>query len=188
MAYRNGTYVAFAADGGTNILTSDIKYYRLIQGWDLMKNRDFKIINSHEKGPSLRSGSLDDTIKRTLRGRLDNSSKMLLLVGKTTRFDDDFVPYEIQYAIDTCNLPIIVCYVEERNRITNSLPNTLRNKLPKALLDRIENGKARTIHIPFRQRILNQALNDFNHNNHPNWDITFYTDTLYNKIYGVNEI
>ena len=188
MAYRNGTYVAFAADGATNILTSDIKYYRLIQGWDLMKNRDFKIINSHEKGPSLRQGSLDETIKRTLRSRLDNSSKMLLLVGRTTRFDDDFVPYEIQYAIDNCNLPIIVCYVEERNRITNSLSNTLRNKLPKVLLDRIQSGKAKTLHIPFRQRILNQALNDHSHTNLPIWEITLYSDALYNKIYGVNGI
>jgi hypothetical protein len=188
MAYRNGTYIAFAADGGTNIFDSDIKYYRLIQGWDLMKNRDFKIVNSHEKGPSLRQGSLDETIKRTLRGRLDNSNRLLLLVGKTTKFDDDFVPYEIEYAIDTCNLPVIVCYVEERNRITNSLSNTLKNKLPKVLLDRINNGKAKTIHIPFRQRILNQALNDFKYGNAPNWNITLYSDALYDKIYDSNEI
>lgn len=188
MAYRNGTYVAFAADGATNILTSDIKYYRLIQGWNLMKGKDFKIIDSHEKGPILRKGSLDDTIKRTLRGRLDNSSKLLLLVGSTTRLDDDFVPYEIQYAIDTCNLPVIVCYVGYRDRIANDVPQHLLNLLPKALNDRIDIQTAKTIHVPFRQRILNQALNDFSHNNLPKWGITLYRDSTYDDIYGKHGI
>lgn len=188
MAYRNGTYVAFAADGAVNVFSSDIKYYRLIQSWDLMKGRDFKIINSHEKGPSIRQGSLDETIKRTLRQRLDNSNRVVLLVGKTTRFDDDFVPYEIKYAIDSCNLPIIVCYVEERKKITNILSSSLQNLLPQILKDRISQGKAKTIHIPFRQRILNQAMNDFNHNNLPQYSSTVYSDALYDKIYGKGNI
>ena len=123
MAYRNGTYVAFAADGNTNILTSDIKYYNLLKGWHLMKNRTFRFVNPHENGPQLRGESMEGTIKRTLRDRLDNSKRFILLVGNTTRLDNDFVPYEIRYAIDTCKLPIIVAYVGRRMRITNSIPN-----------------------------------------------------------------
>lgn len=184
MAYRNGTYVAFAADGATDITTSDIKYYRLIQGWNLMKGRDFKIIDSHEKGPTLRKGSLDETIKRTLRGRLDNSSRLLLLVGKTTKLDDDFVPYEIEYAIDTCKIPIIICFVNYSKRITNVLPQELRNLLPQILVDRINSGSVKTILIPFKQRILSKALDDYNFNKHPSYEMSGYKDWVYDEVYG----
>ncbi|MBW3518061.1 TIR domain-containing protein [Flavobacterium sp. NKUCC04_CG] len=188
MAYRNGTYVAFAADGATNILTSDIKYYRLIQAWNLMKNREFSLINSHEKGPSIRRGSLEETIKGTLRERLKNSNRLLLLVGKTTKLDDDFVPYEIEYAVKTCNLPVIVCYVTYRNRITNNLPFELENLLPSKLADLIKDDSVKTIHIPFRERILNRALNDFKFDKLPTYTITGYTDSFYDQIYGGGKI
>jgi hypothetical protein len=184
MAYRNGTYVAFAADGGTDITTSDIKYYRLIQGWNLMKDRDFRLINSHEKGQSIRKGSLDDTIKRTLRKRLDNSSRLLLLVGKTTRLDDDFVPYEIKYAIDTCKIPVIICFVNYKNRITNILPAELRNLLPVVLVERINNNTVKTLLIPFKQRILNKALNDYKFDKHPSFGMSGYKDWVYDEVYG----
>lgn len=183
MAYRNGTYVAFAADGAINIFSSDIKYYRLLQAWDLMKNREFRLINSHEKGPSLRRGSLDETIKRTLRQRLDNSSRLLLLVGNTTKDDDDFVPYEIEYAIKTCKIPVIVCYVTYKNRITTNLPNSLNILIPPKLRELINTNSVKTIHIPFRQRILNRALNDFKFDKHPTFTMTGYTDLVYNQIY-----
>ena len=42
------TYIAFAADGNVDMFASDIKYYRLIQGWDAMKGKDFEIINDNE--------------------------------------------------------------------------------------------------------------------------------------------
>ena len=65
MAYRNGTYVAFAADGNTDITKSDIKYYNLLKGWNKMKGKTFKLINPHEKGAMLRQWSKEETIKRT---------------------------------------------------------------------------------------------------------------------------
>lgn len=184
MAYRNGTYVAFAADGGKDIINSDIKFYYLLKKWDLMKDREFRLINSHEKGPSLRSGSLDETIKRTLRGRLDNSSRFLLLVGNTTKLDDDFVPYEIKYAIDNCEIPVIICFVNYKKRITNVLPTELSNLLPQVLVDRIKNGSVKTILLPFKQRILNFALNDFKYNKHPSFGMSGYKDWVYDKVYG----
>lgn len=188
MAYRSGTYIAFAADKAINIFSSDIKYYRLLTAWDLMKKRNFKLINSHEKGPTLRSGSLDDTIKRTLRGRLDNSNRLLLLVGNTTKDDDDFVPYEIEYAIKTCKLPVIVCYVTYRNRITNKLPNELIKLIPPKLREFINANSVKTIHIPFRQRILNRALNDFKFDKLPTYSMSGYKDWVYDEIYKPGEI
>lgn len=188
MAYRNGTYVAFAADGNTDFTKSDIKYYNLLKGWNLMKNRTFRFINPHEKGPQLRGESQEDTIKRTLRERIDNSKRFILLVGNTTRLDDDFVPYEIKYAIDTCKLPIIVVYVNHKTRITGSCPQALKNLLPKTLTDRIENGTAKTIHIPFRERIINSAIEDFSHDKLPSHNFSLYKDSAYDAIYDKGEI
>lgn len=188
MAYRNGTYVAFAADGNTNITTSDIRFYNLLKGWNTMKTKEFKLINPHEKGSMLRQWSSEETIKRTLRNRLDNSSRLLLLVGNTTRLDTDFVPYEIAYAIDKCNLPVIVAYVNYRNRITGSTPQDLVNLLPKSLKDRMDNDTVKTIHIPFRERIINRAMQDYNHNSQPSYAHSIYTESVYNSIYRNDEI
>lgn len=188
MAYRNGTYVAFAADGGTDITKSDIRYYNMLKAWNLMKNRDFKMINSHEKGSRLRSWSQDETIKRTLRDRLDNSSRMLLLVSDRTRLDDDFVPYEIKYAIDNCKIPIIVSYISYKSRITNSIPQNLYNLLPNVLKDRLNNNTAKTVHIPFRERILNEAIKQFSHSEMPQYTTTMYLDWFYDSIYGEGNI
>lgn len=188
MAYRNGTYVAFAADGNTDFTKSDIKYYNLLKGWNLMKSRTFRFINPHEKGPQLRGESQEDTIKRTLRERLNNSKRFILLVGDTTRHDDDFVPYEIKYAIDTCKLPVIVVYVNHKTRITGSVPQSLLNLLPKALKERIDNGTVKTIHIPFRERIINRAIEEFSHEKLPTYSLGFYKDSVYDAIYKKGEI
>ena len=186
------TYVAFAADGNVDMYQSDIKYYRLLTAWDKLKTRDFEFINPHEKGPMLRSGSKEETIKRTLRGRLDKSKRMLLLVGDTTKLDDDFVPYEIEYAVDTCKLPVIVCYVNHKKRIIQD-PNPptsdqLRSYIPKALLDRMDNDTVKTIHIPFRQRIISKALDDYNKGALPSFSFGVYKDFIYDDIYQPGEI
>lgn len=188
MAYRNGTYIAFAADGNKNITTSDIRFYNLLKGWNTMKSKDFKLINPHEKGSMLRQWSSSETIKRTLRSRLDNSSRLLLLVGNTTKLDTDFVPYEIAYAIDKCNLPVIVTYVNHKQRITEITPEHLVNLLPKSLRSRMDSDKVKTIHIPFRERIINKAIQDYNHNSHPSYTHTLYTESVYNSIYRSDEI
>lgn len=188
MAYRNGTYVAFAADGNTDFTKSDIKYYNLLKGWNLMKSRTFRFNNPHEKGSQLQGESNEQTIKRTLRARLDNSKRFILLVGNTTRLDDDFVPYEIEYAIDVCKLPVIVVYVNHRDRIVTSTPQHLVNLIPKALKDRMDNGTARTLHIPFRERIINDAIERFSFQDMPTYEFSIYREWVYDSIYKPGEI
>ena len=41
MAYRNGTYIAFHANGTNIPVESDIKYYNLIKAWTAKKDDDF---------------------------------------------------------------------------------------------------------------------------------------------------
>jgi hypothetical protein len=73
-------------------------------------NCDLTFINSHEKNAALRDSSKLETVRRTLAERLRNSKNMVLVIGKTTREDTDWVPLEISYAIDTCAIPVIAAY------------------------------------------------------------------------------
>jgi hypothetical protein len=37
---------------------------------------------------------------------------MLLIIGDSTRLDRDWVPFEIEYAVDSCNIPLIIAYTD----------------------------------------------------------------------------
>jgi hypothetical protein len=185
---RTGTYIAFAAEGGKKITETDFRYYNLLKAWDSMKNREFRIINSHEKVRQIRPNSLEPTIMRTLKERIAASKRFLLLVGDKTKEDDDFVPAEIIYAVEKCNLPIIVCYVNERNRISGQVPQRLKNLWPPTLSKLINSGELKTLHIPFREKILNEALNNVSINQHPDYNISVYLDGVYNGLYPLGGI
>ncbi len=184
MAYRNGIYIAFAAEGQSDPTKSDIKYYNIMKGWKSMEGKDFTFVNSHEKVSAVSDKSKDETIKASLRERLKNSKSMLLLVGNKTKYDDDFVPYEINYANDKCGLPIIVCYVNYSSRISNNIPDSLIKLWPPALKEKIQNETVKTIHIPLKEKIILEAINTFDINNQPSYTQTIYKDSLYDN-YGI---
>lgn len=185
---RTGTYIAFAAEGGKNFTQTDFRFYNLMKGWDKLKSKDFKIVNSHDKVRQIRPGSSEPTIMITLKERINASRRFLLLVGNKTKDDDDFVPAEIEYAAITCGLPIIVCYVNEKNRIVESVPQKLKNLWPASLKKLMDDEEVKTIHIPFRELIISQAINDFDVNNQPSYACGIYKDSVYDKLYDKGEI
>jgi hypothetical protein len=84
MAYRNGTYVAFHANG-TNIPSkSDIDYYNLMKAWTAKTDDDFTMNNSHDKASAVRDSSKKATLRASLLERLKNSKNMVLIIGETT--------------------------------------------------------------------------------------------------------
>ncbi|MGY4174965.1 hypothetical protein ACVIHH_000256 [Bradyrhizobium sp. USDA 4518] len=172
MAYRNGTYIAFHAGGMTDPTASDIKYYRMLKAWHEHDDIEFEFINSHDKVAAVRDSSKRETLRRSLVERLNNSKNMVLIIGTTTRFDTDWVPFEIGYAVDSCKIPIIVTYVGY-DWITG--PAELRDLWPPALASRIGNGTVRAIHIPFKQRAIDDAIRQFHHNNMPTNSLNYYT-------------
>src|SRR5580692_2905986 len=110
MAYRSGTYVAFHA-AGTNLPgKSDMDYYNLMKAWTAKSDDDFTMINSHDKASSVRDASLRTTLRKSLLERLRNSKNMVLIIGETTYLDTDWVPFEIEKAVDTYGIPIIAAY------------------------------------------------------------------------------
>lgn len=183
MAYRNGTYVAFHANG-TNIPgESDMKYYQLMRAWSAKPDDDFTLVNSHEKVAAVRDSSLAITLRRSLHERLRNSKNMVLIIGKTTKTDTDWVPFEIENAVDKYEIPIIAAYVDFSTPIRD--PSALSSYWPAALKSRIESGTASVIHVPFKKTVILDAMGQFSHNKRPNnKGYGFYSDEAYNA-FGV---
>ena len=185
MAYRNGTYVAFHADG--NNLPggkSDIDFYNLLCAWNAHKHHDFAIINTHDKFSAVRDSSKKATLRAALLERLRNSKNMLLIVGDTTRFDTDWVPFEIEKAVDTYGIPIIVAYTGVGTAIRNAFDYS--GYWPPALVSRINNESASAIHIPFKQAPIYSAIDQFDHNNPPlGGGVGIYNDEAY-RSWGIS--
>lgn len=172
MAHRNGTYIAFHAEGKTDPTASDIKYYRTLKMWHENDDIDFRFVNSHEKQKAVSDSASKQAIKASLMKRLDHSKNMILILGKTTRLDTDFVPFEIRYAVDTCKIPIIVAYTQYSSILN---PESHRDEWPAALAERIDNQTARAIHIPFKRNALDDAISRFTAQNPPGGSLVHYT-------------
>lgn len=176
MAYRNGTYVVFHANGTDVPVDSDIKYYNLMKAWSAKTDDDFTMINSHDKASAVRDTSKRATLRASLQERLRNSRNMILIIGETTRFDTDWVPFEISSAVDSYEIPIIAAYTAFDAILA---PAELRGWWPKALADRIDNRQTRVIHIPFKKEPIQAAIGQFDHNNLPNGPLAYYVRDAY---------
>jgi hypothetical protein len=68
MAYRNGTYVAFHAEGTNQPGKADIDYYYLMKAWCANSECDFKMINSHEKANAVRRVCVQHCVRHFWNG------------------------------------------------------------------------------------------------------------------------
>jgi hypothetical protein len=143
---RTRVYVGFDAD-------TDMDYYRLLQAWSENDKFDFDLNNAHDL-TDIRQTSNEDTIKRHLRERMNNSKVLLLLVGAKTHTLRKYVPYEIDLALQA-RLPIIVVNLNKnRSHDTSLCPSKLDDQL--------------AIHVGYYSKIINYALNHWpeSHRNH----------------------
>jgi len=139
MSYRNKIYVAFDAD-------SDIRYYRLMTAWKQNDNTNFDFYNAHDLN-SIWNQSIEDTIKRRLRERLNNTKVFVLLVGEKTKFLYKFVRWEIEQAL-SMDLPIIVVNLNGKRGIDiDKCPLILKSEL--------------ALHVSFNAKIIQKALENW---------------------------
>jgi hypothetical protein len=120
MAYRNKTYIAFDGD-------NDMTYFNTLKMWSENKSIDFDFFNAHEIC-SARDSSLTESIKSSLRIRLQNSKVFILLIGDKTKYLHKFVEWEIKEAIKM-NIPIIGVNINKSNEQDEFCPVILRNEL-----------------------------------------------------------
>src|SRR5262249_25615943 len=147
MAYRNGMYMAFHAEGRSNPADSDMRCLGMLKAWYKHEDIEFRFIDSHEKTGALRDNCSRARLRDVLAERLRNSRNMVLVIGPTTRFDTDWVPFEIEYAVDVCEIPIIAAYTGYEYI---GAPHLLAYLWPSALADRIQSTAAHVIHVPFK--------------------------------------
>jgi len=164
MAYANKTYICFDAD-------TDIHYYRLMTAWKEHEHIAFNFQNAHEIN-NLRDGSSEDTIKRKLRERLQNTKVLVVLIGQNTRNLYKYVRWEIEYALEN-DIPIIAVNLNGSRRKDNLCPPILNGDL--------------AVFIPFGQKILDHALNNWvsSHAQLKKEGKTgayYYEDTVYNNL------
>jgi hypothetical protein len=139
MAYTNKTYVAFDAD-------NDIHYYRLMQAWKQHGGIKFNFYDAHDL-TNLMSWSSEDSIKVSLRKRLESTKVFVLLVGERTKFLHKFVRWEIEQALKR-DLPIIVVNLNGKRYKDESL-------CPAVLDDEL------AVHVSFNQKIITKALEEW---------------------------
>lgn len=178
MAYRNGTYIAFHAQGTNLPGKSDMDYYNLMRAWSAHPDIDFTMVNSHEKAYAVRDSSTRATLRESLQQRLRNSKNFVLIIGETTRLDKDWVPFEIEQAVDNYGLPIIAVY-PDFNYI--GAPEKLRSLWPKGFRERIDNQTVRAIHVPFKKLPIMDAIAAFDHNNQPATPLNYYNEAAYRR-------
>ncbi len=136
MAYANKTYICFDAD-------TDIHYYRLMTAWKEHEKIAFNFHNAHEIN-NIRDGSSEETIKRNLRQRLQNTRVLVVLIGENTKNLYKYVRWEIEYAIEN-DIPIIAVNLNGSKHQDNLCPPILKNEL--------------AIYVPYGQKIIDYALN-----------------------------
>jgi hypothetical protein len=151
-------------------------YYNLMKAWTVKTDDNFTMINSHDKASAGRDSSKRSTLRASLQERLRNSRNLVLIVGPTTRLDTDWVPFEIEQAIDIYKLPIIATYTGYDVILA---PGELSRLWPTALAQRINNSAARVIHIPFKKEPLKAAIDQFDYNNLPTTPLTYYVRDAY---------
>lgn len=135
MSYRNKTYVAFDGD-------NDIKYYLLMKAWKQTDESAFNFYDAHDINTA-RDSSQEESIKKQLRTRMENSKVFVLLIGEYTRYLRKFVKWEIETAIKL-DLPIIAVNLNGSKSKDSLCPSSLEDQL--------------TIFIPYGKRIMQYAL------------------------------
>ncbi|NEG70342.1 TIR domain-containing protein [Bifidobacterium choloepi] len=137
MAYRNKTYVAFDGD-------VDIAWYWLLKAW--AANGGFDFYDAHDVN-NARDTSSEESIKRQLLKRFDNSKMFILLLGEHTAALRKFLPWEIKQALAR-KLPIIVVNLNGKRAMDpNRCPKILRESL--------------AIHIPYKKALLKYAMDNW---------------------------
>ncbi|EHS54841.1 TIR domain-containing protein [Paenibacillus sp. Aloe-11] len=161
MENRTGTYVAFDGLGEADPTKSDFKYYATLQAWNANKNIQFSLTNSHEKTDAVRDTSKRATLYARIQERLRASKNMLVILTSKTRYTGSALSYEIEQAIDTYRIPLIVAYPEFSSILYVDSHSGI---WPKALKDRINDTGIEAIHIPFAKECILNAITRFHVN------------------------
>ena len=167
MAYRNGNYSAFYVSepfSESNLgaaATKDFVSYNLLRAWKAADG-NFPFIDSHDKNYNVRDSSdWEKTLKPRIHDRLNNSKNMVLFLSSITK-NSKALREEIDFGINTNELPIIVVYPEYKNKSDivsdGSIKRQIKDLWDKLPIFRDSMSKVPTIHIPNKKDLIESAL------------------------------
>jgi hypothetical protein len=140
-------------------------YYNLLKAWKA-KDATFPFNDSHNKNYNVRDGSdWETTLKSRLRERLRNSKNIILFLSSITK-NSTALREEVDYGINNQGLPVIVVYSDfnEKSDTTGSQSGTFKKQVTdlwdKSPVFRDSMNNVPTIHIPLKQELIANALND----------------------------
>lgn len=166
--YRDGNYCAFYVQEPFNTTNlgayscHDFDAYQILRAWK-GEDADFPFCDSHDKTYNVRDDSdWECTLKPRLHERLRKSKNIILILSSNTK-NSRALREELDYGINTLNLPVIVMYrdfkdnedIRENGQLTNKVKE-LWNCIP---VFRDSKKKVYVLHIPFRKDFINKALN-----------------------------
>jgi hypothetical protein len=145
--------------------TKDFCHYNLLRAWK-GSDASFPFNNAHDTTYNVRDNSdWETTLKPRLRERLRNSKNLILFLSDYTS-NSKALREEVDYAINTLNLPIIVIYPDLKSKeelLTSDkkqLNNTVKNLWDKLPVFRDSKYKVPVLHIPMSKDLIRKALND----------------------------
>lgn len=145
--------------------SKDFCYYNLLKAWKGADN-SFPFNNAHDTTYNVRDNSdWESTLKPRLHTRLRNSKNIILFLSQNTS-NSRALREEIEYGINTLNLPLIVIYPDLkttkdlRNSNNSNFSTTVINLWDKVPAFRNNKSKVPVLHIPMDKEIIRKALNN----------------------------
>lgn len=145
--------------------TKDFCYYNILKAWK-GSDSSFPFKNAHDTTYNVRDNSdWELTLKPRLHERLRNSKNIILFLSDDT-VNSRALREEIDYGINTLELPVIVIYpdLKSKDDLLNGTKTSLNNRV-RTLWDKIpvfRNSKSKipVLHIPMNKETIRMALNN----------------------------
>lgn len=145
--------------------SKDFCHYNMLKAWK-GSDSSFPFNNAHDTTYNVRDNSdWETTLKPRLHQRLRNSQNLILFLSDYTS-NSKALREEVDYAINTLNLPVIVIYPDLKSKeelLTNDkkeLNNTVKNLWNKLPVFRDSKHNVPVLHIPLKKDIIKVALCD----------------------------
>ena len=160
MPFRNSTYVITDIDRSESV-GAGASQLSLLNLWLEFQGFKLKHRNSFDNKASLAFKFSKKKLVHNIVAQLKSSKQCVLILTKNTKKSKNIIPFEITYAIDECQLPLIIMYPDFES-VTS--PQKLSMYWPKALKTRIETRQVKAVHIPFLDQPARDALRRFHIN------------------------
>lgn len=137
------TYVAFDGQGVLSHQHNKAygAYMALKQGENTLR-----FITDHEISFEDITDITSDVLKRRLETRMKQADNVLVLASEDSDVNNPLLKWEIETAIHTYHLPVIVAYVDAP-ALSNSTIQLVHNWLPKSLQQLILSNQTKVAHL-----------------------------------------